>query len=77
MVDAIKELLQIEVHHPASAFPDMLRWNMEGELITTAGVYGTGRGRTEAEWVASYYDRQPTMWASYQRVLCNKCHGKD
>jgi len=61
----------------ASAFPDMLRWNMEGELITTAGVYGTGRGRTEAEWVASYYDRQPTMWASYQRVLCNKCHGKD
>lgn len=65
----------------ASAFPEMLRWNMEGEFITTGGLYagstGTSGGRTEAEWTAAYYDRAPTKFATYQRVLCNKCHAKD
>jgi hypothetical protein len=35
------------------------------------------RGRTMAEWQAAYYDRPATRWATYQRVLCNKCHAKD
>ena len=62
----------------ASAFPEMLRWNMENEFITVNGVYQIEqRGRTNAEAVASYYDRPVTKFASYQRVLCNKCHVKD
>lgn len=35
------------------------------------------RGRTMAEWQAAYYDRPVTNFATYQRVLCNKCHAKD
>ncbi len=35
------------------------------------------RGRTMTEWQAAYYDRPATRWATYQRVLCNKCHAKD
>jgi len=35
------------------------------------------RGRTMAEWQAAYYDRPVSRWATYQRVLCNKCHAKD
>jgi len=66
----------------ASAFPEMLRWNMENEFMTTTAgttVYQIeARGRTNAEAVASYYDRPPTpTFATFQRVLCNKCHVKD
>ena len=35
------------------------------------------RGRTVADWQATYYDRPATVFATYQRVLCNKCHAKD
>jgi predicted CXXCH cytochrome family protein len=35
------------------------------------------RGRTMAQTEAAYYDRPASTWASYQRVLCNKCHGWD
>jgi len=62
----------------ASDFPEMLRWNMENEFMTKAGVYQTTeRGRTTDEAKAGYYDREPTKFATYQRVLCNKCHAKD
>ncbi|MHB1024580.1 MAG: cytochrome C [Desulfobacteria bacterium] len=62
----------------ASGFPEMLRWNMENEFIVKNNVYQvTERGRTTAEAAASYYDRPVTTFASYQRVLCNKCHAKD
>ena len=70
-----------------------LRFDIEYEFMTKNKLYvGTdhpdyatwggraaqqARGRTMAEWQAAYYDRLPTMWASYQRVLCNKCHAKD
>jgi len=48
-------------------------------------VTGTaGRGPTQAngrlvqaEYIAAYYDRPVTRFASHQRVLCNKCHAKD
>jgi predicted CXXCH cytochrome family protein len=70
----------------ASGWDYMLRWNMEGEFMTYAGTYpGTdngappqfARGRTAAETAAAYYDQPATKWATYQRVLCNKCHAQD
>ena len=70
-----------------------LRFDIEYEFMTKNSLYvGTNhpdyaswggraaqqaRGRTMEEWQAAYYDRAPTKWASYQRVLCNKCHAKD
>jgi predicted CXXCH cytochrome family protein len=76
----------------ASGFPDMLRWQMQGEFITY--VDGSGNpvwpgtdttpsapqfalGRTSAETLAAYYNRPATVFGAYQRVLCNKCHAQD
>lgn len=71
----------------ATGWPEMLRWNTEGEFMTYNSLYpGTdstptvpqfARGRLAAETQAAYYDRPVTAFASYQRVLCNKCHAKD
>jgi hypothetical protein len=71
----------------ASGWPHALRWNMEGEFMvynslypgldSTPGVPQFARGRLEVETRAAYYDRPVTQFASYQRVLCNKCHAKD
>ena len=71
----------------ASGWERGLRWNMEGEFIVYNSLYpGTdttptvpqfARGRTSAETQAAYYDRPVTQFASYQRVLCNKCHAQD
>jgi len=71
----------------ASGWPHALRWNMEGEFIvynslwpgtdTTPTVPQFARGRMSAETQAAYYDRPATKFASYQRVLCNKCHAQD
>jgi hypothetical protein len=71
----------------ASGWEYALRWNMEGELMTYNSLFpGTdttptvpqfARGRLGAETQAAYYDRPVTKFASYQRVLCNKCHAKD
>ncbi|MBP2674781.1 MAG: hypothetical protein H6Q84_1621, partial [Deltaproteobacteria bacterium] len=68
-----------------------LRFDQGYEFMTVGGLYlGSDnpnmtssraplqhRGRTMAEWKATYYDRPETQFASYQRVLCNKCHAKD
>ena len=53
-----------------------------GELaILAAGVLGilvvVALRRTVAEREAAYNDIPATDYASYQRVLCNKCHAKD
>jgi predicted CXXCH cytochrome family protein len=76
----------------ATAFPNMIRWQMEGEFITVAAADGVtpvwpgtdngaavqfARGRTAAEQAAGYYDRPATVFGVYNRVLCNKCHAKD
>jgi len=71
----------------ATGFPEMLRWNMEGEFMvynslwpgtdTTPTVPQFARGRLGVETQAAYYDRPVTQFASYQRVLCNKCHARD
>jgi hypothetical protein len=71
----------------ATGFPEMLRWNMEGEFMVYNSLYpGTdttptvpqfARGRLGVETQAAYYDRPVTQFASYKRVLCNKCHARD
>jgi hypothetical protein len=71
----------------ASGWENTLRWKMEGEFMVYNSLYpGTDttplvpqfhRGRTSAETQAAYYDRPVTVFASYQRILCNKCHAKD
>jgi predicted CXXCH cytochrome family protein len=76
----------------ATGFPDMLRWNMEGEFITYADAAGNAAwpgtdttpsvpqlawGRTGAETQAAYYGRPATLFGAYQRGLCNKCHAQD
>jgi len=71
----------------ASGWEYALRWNMEGEFITHSGQFpGTdttpsypqfARGRLAAETQKAYYDRPVAKFATYQRVLCNKCHAQD
>jgi len=76
----------------ASGFMEMLRFDNGYEFTTVNGQYVgidnpsvTGsranvqrRGRMIADWQAAYYDRAATpTFATYQRVLCNKCHAKD
>jgi predicted CXXCH cytochrome family protein len=69
----------------ASGWPESLRWAYQAEFIVYNGLYpGTdnssskyARGRTAAETQAAYYDRDVSEFATYQRVLCNKCHAKD
>jgi hypothetical protein len=71
----------------ATGWDFMLRWNMEGEFMVYNSLYpGTdttpnqpqfARGRTAAETQKAYYDRPVSAFATYQRVLCNKCHAKD
>ena len=76
----------------ASGFAEMLRFDNGYEFMVKNGQYigsdnpavgttGRGplqsRGRTIADWQASYYDRPATQFATYQRVFCNKCHAKD
>jgi hypothetical protein len=76
----------------ASGWRDALRWNPEGEFITyvtSAGVatwpgtdttgsnpsYADGMLSTQVQ--AAYYDRPVTVFGSFQRALCNKCHAQD
>jgi predicted CXXCH cytochrome family protein len=76
----------------ASGFMEALRFDNGYEFFVIGGNYVgsnnalvTGsraalqhRGRLNAEWQAAYYDRPATpTFATYQRVLCNKCHAKD
>jgi hypothetical protein len=75
----------------ATGMMEMLRFDNGYEFMVVNGQYIgsdnpsiTGsraalqhRGRNIAEWQAAYYDRPATKWATYQRVLCNKCHAKD
>ena len=61
----------------ASGFKNITRWN-NSEFITQAGVYSPpSGGMTTTEYQAAMYDRPTSMFATYQRSLCNKCHVKD
>ena len=75
----------------ASGFVEMLRFDQGYEFTTKGGQYigsdnpeVTGsranvqrRGRNNAEWQRAYYERPASTFATYQRVLCNKCHAQD
>jgi hypothetical protein len=64
----------------ASAFTAMVRWNPDDTFLTNASQFTDTQGR-EALAVgtlkAGYYGRNPVDLGSFQRSLCNKCHGKD
>ena len=61
----------------STGFTSMSRWDNTADFITTSGVFQTGIGLTAAEYQAAMYDRNPAIYATYQRSLCNKCHAKD
>ncbi len=74
----------------ASGWMYMTRSDVEIELIAVDGQWpGTdaaaapandakwAKGRTVAERTKAYNEKPATSYATYQRVLCNKCHAKD
>jgi predicted CXXCH cytochrome family protein len=74
----------------ASGWEYATRWDNEIELIIVDGEWpGTdavspaaaaakwAKGRTVAERSKAYNDTSAGDYATYQRVLCNKCHAKD
>jgi hypothetical protein len=60
----------------ATGFKNITRWN-NSEFITSAGAYALTGTMTATEYKAAMYDRDPGVFATYQRSLCNKCHVKD
>lgn len=67
----------------ASGWRSMLRWNNDADFIVYDGAYpGTDngapaayhRGRTAAEARRAYYNRDPSVFATNQKRLCEKCH---
>ncbi len=62
----------------ASGFESMARFYIAGTITDAAGAYTLASGQTTTLQVqAAYYDRPNTVFAAYQRTLCNKCHAKD
>lgn len=70
----------------ASGWDSIARWNTSTTFLVVNGKYpGTdnfadpenAQGRSAAEVRKTFYDRQPSAYATYQRGLCNKCHAKD
>jgi hypothetical protein len=61
----------------ASGWSHALRWNNDTTFIVNNSLYPAEMGRTAIETQGAYYDRPPTVFAAYQRSLCNKCHAKD
>jgi hypothetical protein len=73
----------------ASGWDSISRWNNKSTFLTVGGDYpgidaaGNGaygeyaNGKTKAETQATFYGRPASMFATYQRSLCNKCHPKD
>ncbi len=61
----------------ASGWTHALRWNNDTTFIVNNGAFPAEQGRTAIETQGAYYDRPATMFSSYQRSLCNKCHAQD
>lgn len=61
----------------ASGFDNMTRWSNADAFITEGGAWPAAHGRTAEEEQASYYGRDASAFATFQRSLCNKCHAKD
>ncbi len=80
--DTSSKVMCLSCHRAhASGWEWAIRWNPEYELLTDNGAYPSSgyasRGHSQAEVQAAYYDRPATVFATYQRSLCNKCHVKD
>lgn len=83
--DANSTVMCLSCHRAhASTWDSAGRWNFRFEFLTEAGAYPAGgpastdsSGRTQAEHQAGMNDRPATLFATYQRSLCNKCHAKD
>lgn len=86
--DTISNVMCLTCHRAhASAWDKAARWNMKSEFLIYNGEYpGADRsdipvrysqGRTKAETRRAFYERPASMYASYQRSFCNKCHAKD
>jgi hypothetical protein len=59
---------------------------MQAMFLTFNGLYpgidnstppDIAQGRLAAETRKTFYDRPATMFAPFQRALCNKCHATD
>ena len=61
----------------ASGWMNALRWNNNTTYIVENGTWPAAQGRTVEETQKAYYDRPATVFSTYQKVLCNKCHQKD
>jgi len=71
----------------ASSFDSMMRWNNANQYLmgdnnsawpdTSADPEAIAQGRTAAQMQNAYYGRPASVFALYQRSLCNKCHIKD
>ncbi len=74
----------------ASGWDHATRWNMPASgtivfggtwpgwnAIGDAALPANAQGRMQAETQAAMYDRDAKSYASYQKVLCNKCHAQD
>ncbi len=70
----------------ASGWDSTTRWNMQSTFLVYNERYPGidngapalyAQGRTEAEVRKAFYDRLASRYASRQRSLCNKCHGRD
>ncbi len=88
--DAQSNVMCLSCHRAhATGWDSMTRWTNKTEFLTVGGVYpGVGlsgeagygeynQGKTQAEVQATFYDRPASVYATYQRSLCNKCHAKD
>jgi hypothetical protein len=92
--DAGAQVMCLSCHKAhASAFPSMLRYQVENEFTLNADPTGAAMfpgsdnvgakassvmARTNATWKAAYNGRDAiNVGAPYQRALCNKCHAKD
>lgn len=74
----------------ATGWDHALRWNMpESATIVFGGSWPgldsageaalatNAQGRMRSETRAAMYDREPSVYSPFQKVLCNKCHAKD
>ena len=62
----------------ASAFDQMVRWDQNATFLTNGTAITSGLSqRSDAQNTAGYYGRSVAQLGTYQRSLCNKCHGKD
>ena len=68
----------------ASAFDNMMRWDVKVQYIVHQGVYPgidngspEARGRTVDELQQAYYGRPASVFAIAQKSLCGKCHARD